>query len=181
MVDLGLRAGLSFAIGMGILPIRRRLGRAAAPGRGGDPAYRAFAAYAASTILCVRAYTAVKAAYLSTVFATLCEERNLIYLAPLMLSSGRRSSSSRRSYRLALAGGAVALVLVIRAPAPARLPVLRGAGVRIAALANRELHWDVGDLRLGSVVTLGVSLLLIALRRRRWVAPPRSPCSCSRG
>ena len=36
-------------------------------------------------ILCLSLYTSVKAAFLSTVFATLTEERNMIYLSPLML------------------------------------------------------------------------------------------------
>ena len=44
----------------------------------------------------VRLYTAVKAAYLSTIFATRVEERNLIYLAPLLfVGDGARGSSGR--------------------------------------------------------------------------------------
>ena len=37
----------------------------------------------ASAVLVFGFYTAVKAAFLSTVFSTVVEERNLIYLAPL--------------------------------------------------------------------------------------------------
>ena len=44
---------------------------------------RAFVAVAAAGVLTFGLYTAVKAAYLSTVFSTVVEERNLIYLAPL--------------------------------------------------------------------------------------------------
>ena len=65
------------------------------PDRRGEPAYRAFAAYSAASIVCFSLYTAVKAAYLSTVFATLTEERNLIYLSPLLLVGDRARASSR--------------------------------------------------------------------------------------
>ena len=44
MVDLGLRAGLSFTIGMGILPVIGGLARCGCRERRGDPVYRAFAA-----------------------------------------------------------------------------------------------------------------------------------------
>ncbi len=172
MVDLGLRAGLSFTIGMGILPILGGFASLRLTERRGDPAYRAFAAYAAATILCVSLYTAVKAAYLSTVFATLWEERNLIYLAPIMLvGTALVFESKKLDWRFV--GGAAALVLVMVLFKDFQLgyPYFEAPGFGIAALANRELHWDAGDLRLGSVVALGVSLLLIALRRRRWVAP----------
>ena len=70
---------------MGILPVIGGLRLARARERRGEPAYRAFAAYLGAAILCVSLYTAVKAAYLSTVFSTLTEERNMIYLSPLML------------------------------------------------------------------------------------------------
>ena len=44
---------------------------------------RAFVALTSASVLVFGLYTAVKAAYLSTVFSTVVEERNLIYLAPL--------------------------------------------------------------------------------------------------
>ena len=137
-------------------------------------------AYAA-TILCVSLYTAVKAAYLSTVFATLWEERNLIYLAPIMLvGTALVFESKKLDWRFV--GGAAALVLVMVLFKDFQLgyPYFEAPGFGIAALANRELHWDVGDLRrLGG-------------RARRVAAPdrpcgdgggwrPRSRCSCSRG
>src|SRR5581483_7376902 len=85
MVDLGLKAGLSFVVGMGILPVVGGLASLHLPERRSDARYRAFVAYFAASIICLALYTAVKAAYLSTIFATLTEERNLIYLSPLML------------------------------------------------------------------------------------------------
>ena len=50
MVDLGLRAGLSFAIGLGVLPVIGGLVSLRLPERRGDPTYRAFAAWTAAAI-----------------------------------------------------------------------------------------------------------------------------------
>ena len=39
-----------------------------------------------ATLLCFGVYTSLKATYLSTVYATLILERNLIYLVPLLFA-----------------------------------------------------------------------------------------------
>ena len=62
---------LAFTVGMGILPVIGGFASLRLPERRGDPVYRAFAAYLGGAIVCVSLYTAVKAAYLSTVFSTL--------------------------------------------------------------------------------------------------------------
>ena len=91
----------------------RRL-RVAAPARAPRrSAYRAFAAYLGASIVCVSLYTAVKAAYLSTVFATLTEERNLIYLSPLMLIGTALVFESRQiDWRIVAAASAFVVYLV---------------------------------------------------------------------
>ena len=73
----------------------RRRPRVALDPRAPQPirAWRAFAAFTGSALLTFWLYTAVKAAYLSTVFATRVEERNLIYLG---------AAADRRHGRLAL-------------------------------------------------------------------------------
>ena len=48
-----------------------------------DQMLGAFRSVFLASLVCFGLYTAVKATYLSTVFATRIEERNLIYLAPL--------------------------------------------------------------------------------------------------
>ena len=174
-------------------------GRALAHDRAGDPAgdrrprLAAAAASGAATrptapsppgparrSLCLALYTAVKAAYLSTNFATLWEERNLIYLAPLLLIGTalvfeakridwRRRRGGERLRRLSRAGQAV----------PARLPVLRGA--RLRDPRGRSTATGTGattDLRLAAARrarALGRSLLALraGARRRRG----RRPCS----
>ena len=129
MVDLGLAAGAALAIGLGLLPVVCGFVALRLPDRRGEPAYRAFAAFLAASIVVFSLYTAGKAAYLSTVFSTLTEERNLIYLSPLLLVATVLVFESRRiDWRIAIA--ATAFVALHRADeaVPARLPVLRGAG-----------------------------------------------------
>ena len=170
MVDLGLRAGLSFTIGMGILPIigglaslrpqgaagRARLPRVRRLRGGGDPLRLALhrgqgglpldrlldPLGGAEPDLPLAAHARRDGARLRVEEARLAlRRRRGGFRARAGRGSSRSSSATRTSRR---------------------------PGFAIAALANRELHWDVDDLRLGSVVALGVSLLLIALRRRRW-------------
>ena len=113
MLDLGLKAWLAFAVGMGILPVVGGFASLHLPERRHDPVYRAFAAYLAATIVCVSLYTAVKAAYLSTVFSTLTEERNMIYLAPLMLIGTALVFQERQlDWRLVTAASGFVLFLV---------------------------------------------------------------------
>ena len=132
MVDLGLRAGLAFTVGLGILPVIGGLASLGLVERRSDPAYRAFAAYLAASIFCVCLYTAVKAAYLSTVFSTL--DRGAEHDLPLAADADRHARSCSR--RSGSTGGssrppsAFVLFLVFEKPIQLELPVLRGAGLR---------------------------------------------------
>ena len=131
MVDLGLSAGLAFTVGLGILPVIGGITSLNLVERRKEPAYRAFAAFLGASIFCVVMYTAVKAAYLSTVFSTLTEERNMIYLSPLMLIGTALVLQAKKiDWRLVAArDGARALPRLPAADA-AGLPLLRGAGLR---------------------------------------------------
>jgi hypothetical protein len=171
MVDLGLRAALSFAIGMGILPVIGGFASLRLRERRDDPVYRAFVAYASATILCVSLYTAVKAAYLSTRFATLWEERNLIYLAPLMLiGTALVFESKKLNWRVVGAASTFVLVLLLYKQFQLQYPYFEAPGFGIATAANRHWHWDVADLRLAGVITLAASIGLLAARRWRAIA-----------
>ena len=101
MIVYGLWAGGAFSIGLGLLPV---ISLAALVRPKGVPWTRelsAFVALTSASVVVFGLYTAVKAAYLSTVFSTVVEERNLIYLAPLLfVATGlafqrRRLTSSR--------------------------------------------------------------------------------------
>ena len=75
----------TLAIGMGVLPFIA--GLASLFRARGEPAsreVRMFRSVALAGIVTFGLYTAIKAAYLSTAFATRVEERNLIYVAPLL-------------------------------------------------------------------------------------------------
>jgi hypothetical protein len=166
MWDLGLRAGLAFVVGMGVLPVLAALASLHLPDRRDDPVYRAFRAYFAASLLAVCVYAGLKAAYLSTVFSTLTEERNMIYLAPLVLVGAALVFESRRiDPRLVV--GAIALLLFVLLTRPFELgyPYFEAPGFGILAMANRHLAWDSGDLRLALVVALAASVAAIWARR----------------
>jgi len=171
MWDLGLRAVLAFTVGMGVLPVLAALASLRLPERRADPAYRAFAAYLGASILAVSVYTAVKAAYLSRVFSTLTEERNMIYLAPLVLVGAALVFESRRiDRRIAVTATALLLFILLTRPFELGYPYFEAPGFGILAMANRRFGWDSGDIRLALVVTLAVSVAALYARRARPVA-----------
>ncbi len=171
MWDLGLRAALALTAGMGVLPVLAGLASLRLRDRRGNPAYRAYAAYFGASILALGLYTAMKAAFLSTNFATLTEERNLIYLAPLMLVGSALVVESRRiDWRLVAAAAAFLLYVLWTRPFQLGYPYFEAPGFGILAMANRHFSWDHHDLHLALVVALAASLGLLAARRRRGVA-----------
>jgi hypothetical protein len=166
MVDLGFLAGGAFAIGMGILPVIGGLASLWLPERRGDPAYRAFAFYLGASIVAVSLYAASKAAYLSTVFSTLIEERNMFYLSPLMLVGTALVFGARR-VNWWLIGAATAFVgfIVLTKDYDLSFGYFEAPGLSILTFGNRHLAWDMGDLHWALAVTLAVSVGLIAARR----------------
>jgi hypothetical protein len=171
MVDYGLTAGASLAIGLGLLPVICGFVALRLPERSGQPAYRAFAAFLAASIVCFSLYTAGKAAYLSTVFATLTEERNLIYLSPLLLVATALVFESRRiDWRIVAAATAFVLFIVLTKPLQLGYPYFEAPGMSILTVANRQLEWDTGHLHRALLVAGLVGIGLLALRRVGGVA-----------
>ncbi len=85
MIEYGLWAAGALVIGVGVLPLIAGLGALfRRRGEARSQELRAFTAVACGAIVCFGMYTAVKAAYLSTIFGTRVEERNLIYVVPLL-------------------------------------------------------------------------------------------------
>jgi hypothetical protein len=171
MVDLGLRAGLSLTIGLGVLPVVGGLTSLRLPERRGDPTYRAFVAWTASAITLVSLYTADKAAYLSTVFSTLWEERNMIYLSPLLLIGTAMVFESKRIDRRLLAGaiGFVAVMIVFK-PIQTGFGYYEAPGSAIPAALGVYRHWTPHQDRLALVGVLAVCIVLLVARNRRGVA-----------
>jgi hypothetical protein len=180
MVDLGLDAGLAFTVGMGILPVVGGLAAMRLVERRGDPAYRAFAAYLATSIVCISVYAAVKAAYLSTVFSTLTEERNMIYLSPLMLIGSALVVHSRRvDWRLVAAAAAFVVYLVFANPFQLDFPYFEAPGFAILTIPTRHWRWTIEDLRLVLMGLLALAVLAIAFRRVAAVAAAAAMLCCA--
>src|SRR5919108_326401 len=75
----------ALTIGLGVFPVVAGLSALVRPrGVVRTERERAFVAVAAASVAGFAWYTAIKAAYVSTVFSTLTEERNLIYVSPVL-------------------------------------------------------------------------------------------------
>jgi hypothetical protein len=173
MLDYGLWAGASLAIGLGVLPVVAGLAALfPPPGERRTPELRAFTAVVVSSIVCFGVYAAVKATYISTVFATRVEERNLIYLAPLFFAATALWLERRRlrSLPLAAAGGLLLLLVLVANYGVVSFHLYSDAlGMSILEMANRNLAFTPGIAKWTMLAVLGVSLLLLlspALLRR---------------
>ena len=161
---LGLTSMSALAIGLGLVPMICGLASLWLPSRRHDPHWRAFAAYTASAILLFGLYTAVKATYLSITVFTRIEERNLIYLGPLLIVGTVVYFTTRRPWLPGtLAATAITAWLVLHYGYQLDYPYFESPGYGIAALANRDWRWDQHDIRLGLAVACVVALALALL------------------
>jgi hypothetical protein len=162
MWSLGMQAMQALALGLGLLPLVGGLASLWLPSRRGDPNWRAFAAFTAAAIVTVWTYTAVKAAYLSTVFATRVEERNLIYLGPLLIVGTVVWLSSRRRWLPgSLAAWAFTTWLVLYYGYQLDYPYFEAPGYGITTMANRSWHWDQPTIRIALEVACALLLVLV--------------------
>ncbi len=173
---LGLEAGSALVIGLGVLPAIAGLASLWLPERRTDPNWRAFAAFLAASIVTFGMYTGIKAAYLAKTFGTFVEERNLIYLSPLLVVGAVVYFSARRPSPAVLGlATAVCGWLVIAYGYQLGYPYFEAPGYGIAVLANRSFRWDQPAIRIALEATLAVSLALGAVpfaRRRLGRARP---------
>lgn len=174
----------TLAIGMGVLPFIAGLA-ALFPARG-EPAsrgVRVFRCVSTAGIIAFGLYTAMKAAYLSTAFATRVEERNLIYIAPLLFIGTALVFSRRRVSAVGLAAaGAYTLYLmgyalyhVTQYPYQMGVQLYSDAlGFAILQQGNRDLSWTPHFVRIllivMCVIALGVLVAPRFLRGRAVVA-----------
>ena len=174
LFSLGFEAGSALAIGLGLLPVVGGLASLWLPERREDPRWRAFAAFTASAVLVVGTYTGVKAAFLSTNFATRVEERNLIYLGPLLIvGTAVWLCAARRHLPGAIAAWAFTAWLVLHYGYQLDFPYFEAPGYGVAALANRAWHWDQSAIRLalGVACALLLGVIFVRGRARRAVLP----------
>jgi hypothetical protein len=162
LFSLGFQAASAFAIGLGLLPFLGGLASLWLPERRADPRWRAFAAFTGSAVFMVGTYTGVKAAYLSTTFATRVEERNLIYLGPLLIiGTAVWACAQRRWLPGTLIAWAFTAWLVLYYGYQLDFPYFEAPGFGVATLANRAWHWDQPTIRIGLAVACAVLLAVV--------------------
>ena len=168
MIVYGLWAAGALMIGLGVLPVV--VGLAALFRRRGErrtEAERVFTAVFAGGLIGIGWYTAVKASYVSTVFSTLVEERNLIYVAPLLFVATAIWLERPRVRWWALAASAgLALYLILNTPYKMEFHFYSDApGLGILQEANRHLGWTPHTARLVLLSMLAISVVLVLLPR----------------
>jgi hypothetical protein len=173
MLDFGLWSVGALAIGIGVVPlVAGAAALVSGRGRRLSDAERAFVVVTASSLLVFGVYTAVKGTYLSTTFANVVPERNLIYVAPLLFV-GTAWAIERRAVRAwaLVVAGAFTVWLLVDMPYSLSHPTYDAHGFAILALANREFRWDVPRIEhvLVTVTVVGTIVLLVLGRLRHGV------------
>jgi hypothetical protein len=168
MFENGLWAVGAFTIGVGVLPVIAGLAALVRPrGEQVGPELRAFLATAAAFTIAFAWYTAIKAAYISTVFSTLTVERNLIYVAPALFVATALFFERPRLRLWALAGAAaLALYVILTTPYQMQLRLYADApGLAILQAANAHLSWTPERAKQVLIGMFVVSIFLCLLPR----------------
>ncbi len=159
----------ALAIGMGVAPMI--LGLAAlVPARGEHKTreLHVFRSVAIAAVIVFGLYTAMKAAYLSQIFASRVEERNLIYITPVLVVGTALVLTSRRVNWWALGAAAAYVAYVVLG-----VPLFVGGGLYSDALglaifqqANRYLLLSNTQARVILVVAVVVTVVLTVAATR---------------
>jgi hypothetical protein len=161
MLPYSLWAAGAVMIGIGVLPVVAGLA-ALFPGNWArrPRAERAFLSLAIPSLLVFGYYTAIKATFLSTVLTVSVAERNLIYVAPLLLIATALFFERRQTHPLALAGAAAfALYLIQTTPYHMEVHFYGDApGFSILQSANRVLAFTPHDAKIALLLVLALSV-----------------------
>lgn len=171
---MGNWAAGALAVGIGVLPLSAGVASLfRLPGEQRSRELRAFRSVLLAALICFGLYTAVKAAYISSVFATRVEERNLIYVSPLLFVGTALVLDRRSVNRVALlVTSAFAAYLVGYALYhPTQYPYEMNVqlysdslGLAILQQANRDLAWTPDTARLALLLLTGIgTAALLAL------------------
>jgi hypothetical protein len=176
MIEYGLWAAGALTIGLGLLPVVAALAVLFRPrGEPRTPELRAFTAVFAAALVAFGVYTAVKSAYVSTVFGTTISERNLIYLSPLLFAASALwlERPRLRLLPLAAAVGFVAYLVVKTPFALDKVPYGDALGLSLLHTGNRNLGFDDAATQWVLLASLGVAAALLLaprlLEHRPWV------------
>jgi hypothetical protein len=175
LINEGNWAAATLALGMGVLPFTAGIA-ALFPTRGEPPSreVRLFRSVSLAGIVAFGLYTGIKAAYLSTVFATRVEERNLIYIAPLLFVGTALVFSRRRVSTVGLAAtGAYTLYLlgyalyhVTQYPYQMGVQLYSDAlGFAIVQQGNRYLSWTPHLVREIVIAMSIISVVVLVAAR----------------
>jgi hypothetical protein len=177
MLDYGLWAAGALTIGLGLLPVVAGLAVLFRPREERRTReLRVFTAVFTGAVVAFGVYTAVKAAYVSTVFATVIAERNLIYLSPLLFAATALwlERPRLRIVPLAAAVGFVAYLIVSTPFALDKVPYGDALGLSLLHTGNRELAFDDGTTQWVLLAALAIAAALLLaprlLGRRPWAA-----------
>ena len=175
MFVMGDWAAGALAIGVGVIPLV--VGIAAlfrAPDETQSRELRMVRCTLLSALIAFGLYTAMKAAYLSTVFETRVEERNLVYIAPALFV-GTALVLERRSVNLralVLAGTYVLYLVGFAAYHSTQSPYEMGVrlysdapGFSIAQQANLTFFLTPHDVRLVLLGLFAVTMLIVLAPR----------------
>lgn len=170
----------SLAIGMGVIPLIAGLAVLVRDrGEVQSRELRTFRYVAMAAIFSFGMYAAMKSAYLSTVFATRVEERNLIYIAPLLFIGTAIVFERRRVNALGLGLSAAyvlylvgyALYHAVQSPYEMGVQLYSDSlGFSILQQANRYIYLSTFGARL---VLLGVFIVGVAILVLPRVLPAR--------
>jgi hypothetical protein len=165
----------SLAIGLGVTPFLLGLaGLVPVSGEGRSRELQVFRSVAAAGVVAVGVYASMKAAYLSQIFASRVEERNLIYIAPLLFVATALVFERRRINWWALAASMAYTLYVVLGT-----PLFIGGGLYSDALglavfqqANRYFILGANYAHVILVVILVATVILTALLTRFRRAAP---------
>ena len=164
ILNLGLDAAGALTIGLGVLPVVAGLAALwRLPGERLTRELSAFRSMLLAAVVGFGMYTAVKAAYVSTVFATYTYERNLIYLAPLLFAGTALWLERRRVHPAALVASAgFVLYVLLSTPYDMGKDISYNApGLAILQQGNRYLALDPTGAKIGLVALLAFSIALL--------------------
>jgi hypothetical protein len=164
--DYGLWSVAAMTIGLAVLPIVATVAAFASRRVRATAEGRAFVIVGVAACVGFVTYAAVKGAFLSTQFANLIVERNVIYLVPVVLAATAAVLARPIASAPALGVGfLVALFLVVKAEFRLdQYPYFEAPSLAIGALANRNFFWDAADFERALVAVALISVALLTAR-----------------
>jgi hypothetical protein len=167
----------ALAVGLGVVPFVLGLASLVrARGEARTLELRVFRSVATAAVIGFGLYTGMKAAYLSQVFASRVEERNLIYISPVLFIGTALVLERRRVNLLALAGAAAYAIYVVVGTPLFIGNVLYSDSLGLAILQQANRYYLLSDgtaqwILIGAAL-FGVAAALVLTRSSRAIGLP---------